>query len=282
MIKPLTKSVWAAVLATILLFLLSTWSINILGKGHSPSHKITLTVGGICITFLLSFYGGAQTMFLASDMEPPFDTILDGLKYHKDWTFLLPYGEENMFINMFAHLFDEPDMVSVFKHAEKFRKQPLALSSAFEMLVQGKYYFLAAPNRAISVLDDESLGTLSMFCDTKSTPQAYMLPKNSPFKRSINRGITRMRNIGVLKMLKKKMDGSDDQSKFAKKQPGDKGIDLQQVSLMFYFGSGVVATVLILVTCEKFWYKKRTQKKYITCAQFFLTYHLPLWRPHSN
>ncbi len=253
MIKPLTKSVWIGILLTTLMLLLFEWLIYKLGKYNYFSHKIILAIGGISFTGLLSFYSGAQTMFLASDKEAPFHTILDGLTKHPDWTFLLPYGDENIFLNLFGHMSEDPSMAWVFEQAERRRANPISIEDALDMLHQGKYYVLTSIIRVASNRHDEALKSITVFCDTAKieNPRAFLLPKNSPFKRAIDLGLIRMRNIGVLDMIIRKLRSKEVETKFASANYGSKGIDFQQVSLTFYMGSGVVVIALIILFGER-------------------------------
>lgn len=250
-LKPLTQSAWIALFVTCLILLSFDFVAIKMGSQHKISHNLIILFGGVSLTIVISFYSGAQTMFLASDMEAPFSTILDGLKYHPDWTFVLPYGDENIFINLFAHLFNDSDMGEKFKRAEEFRREPVQIDEAFDLLNKGKYYMLTSPNRVTSMIDDNSLSSLSVFCDDSKMSHSYIVPKNSPFKQAINRGLTRMRNIGVLQMLIRKLRSKEEQTKFASAKQSNRGIDFQQVSLMFYIGGAVVILVVMLVVCEK-------------------------------
>ncbi len=255
MLKPMSKEAWAAIIVMFLLIMIFVLASRELGGRLNASHKLTLVMGGVCCTILLSFYGGAQTMFLASETQPPFDTILEGLKYHQDWEFILPYGDENIFINLFAHLFNDPGMEWAFQQAEKFRNNPIDLTKALGQLKEGRYYVLTTSNRVTTALDDISLSAISVFCHSSRTPHSYMVPKNSPFKRAINTGLTRMRNIGVLKMLERMTRSTEEETKFAHKKISHKGIDLMQISLMLYAGVGIIVCVFFLVMCEKYLFK---------------------------
>ena len=98
-IRPFRIEAWRAIFAVSFVGLLSFALTQITAKiyGIRISSRIVMFFGWSFFVLINAYYGGALTMFFASEIALPFETMRDVLKALPSWTLLIHDGNQVIF-----------------------------------------------------------------------------------------------------------------------------------------------------------------------------------------
>ena len=98
-VRPFRIEAWRAIFAIIFIGLLSFTLTQFTSKtyGVTISSRIVMFFGWSFFVLINAYYGGALTMFFASEVALPFETIRDVLKAIPTWTLLHIAGNQAVF-----------------------------------------------------------------------------------------------------------------------------------------------------------------------------------------
>ncbi len=259
LLKPMTVPSWA------LSFLLI--GAVVLGKdGLKAYHhtddsnwfKMWMSVGGLACTVGTAYYSGAQTMFLASEPDLPFSSMLEGLTKATDWEFLVGAGDETFVIDALRNLAknDPNALKKVAELKTALEENPMSSLEAIQTLNSDHSCLISPVARVRLELRGKKSSAsnnrrLVSFCDPLVSPHAFLLPRSSPFKPALERGIASLRQRGTLKALAWRWgissEWTEDSSAALKRSIG-----FGQVSSAFAFGAVVAAASLLLLLFERY------------------------------
>ena len=239
LLKPLSMQAWVGVALISGVCLLGTWTINV--------NRMWLVVGGLSSALVIAYYSAAQTMFLVSDREMPFETIYEGLAENENWHPLLLSGESHLIGHLFAY--SEYDAVKAIEHGDYFKEHPIGTKQAMDILNKGNYFIISGLARI--KLELQELPThldyhLVTFCKPTIRPTGFLVPKTSPFKQALNKGLANLRQTGAMAQLQARWKGD-----LGPSSQQTQTITLSQVVLIFQAGLVVLLACLILLVLER-------------------------------
>ncbi len=250
--RPLRRDAWLVTTGLAVLLTCAAWLVNGSGSREKTSRLLSL-VGGLSFAAINAFYGGALTMFLASSGSAPFSSILEGLQKGGGWTLVFAKGDEAVF----GLLFDmgDPRVREADRRYNSDRYREAQASTLKGTLLRMREVensvLIATRSRVMSQLarmGGESL-ELSMFCEPRRHTLALMLPKNSPFVRTIDREIARLLEGGQLRQLMLRWF----RSVVSQSHPGMFGISLEQMCLAGVAFLSACASALLTLCAEWLW-----------------------------
>lgn len=243
--RPFTTMSWCAIMAIVGMTLLVYFLLVTSFKGFEFWTSYKILVNSLWLFFLLAsaYYGGALTMFFSTTPPLPFLSSLEGLRLHPKWKMTIVAGHETVLAVQ-----DNDNTNGVYEDfLDRARKTGDILPTyvaAFERLRDEPGYFLFGemmekppPGLDLHRLPSEYL-----------MASVFVLPKNSPWTRMINKGIGKLKQAGTLdRMLSKWF--------FSRAQEGNKGVveaarslaSGQLVLLAVLFGGILIAVLVIFV-----------------------------------
>ena len=97
-LRPLTTSAWRGIVGLLLVIYLTSFVIKSRDSDETPAYQQILAIStGLFFVLLNSFYGGAMTMFFATDITLPFDNIREVIQASPEWELLLRKGMESTY-----------------------------------------------------------------------------------------------------------------------------------------------------------------------------------------
>ncbi len=255
-LKPMTSEVWACLvaLAAVLGTSKMLWTCD---QTSSCSFYTWVGVENLLFTLVYAYYCGAQTMFLASKPDLPFQTALHGVT-KSSWSVLITEGD-----NILRHHL--PSTAKITALHKKFQEEKLSLEETMPMLENRKTFLLSTKVQLAQRMKEgtkkstSSWSPLVSFCKPIKSVRALYLPRNSPFHRAIDRGISRLRQNGQFQALRRRLLRDGKFHTDADLESSTKSIDFLTVSLAFLGLALVLALALILLSAEKI--SSRLKKK---------------------
>ncbi len=252
-IMPLTKKAWALVITLAILVIAGENVLNVYFQGKLIGKQLWITIGGIACALITSYYSGAQTMFLTSEITIPFETICEGLTEAPGWDFMIAKGDEDTYSTRY------PDQSFDGDHIVELDKGLVMLASgqSRDFLVAGSQRVYSELSRIGSNVDED----LVEFCNPLLRIGTFILPRSSPFKAAINRGIMKLHQMGMLPILGRRWAGAAADSLDKDLGPMASGINFWQMMLVIHCGCGVVGLVVCILLLEKTFKWMREERK---------------------
>ncbi len=253
--RPFTAGTWLATFG--LLGMITLLVLCASSRSGAATTRVAHLTGGLMFAAIHAFYGGALTMFLASTTYTPFDTIYEAVTAKgEDHTLLLSKGEEFTISNFFD--LNDPLVAEAnerYTSEEYSKTQSPTMRGTLLELARIPNSVVIAPESRVSY-HLEKMGnegfTINTFCDPLYSTASLMLPKNSPFLRTLNSAIIKLQENGQGRQLFLKW-----YKEFSKTSHFDSsGVTLGQMSLATILFSALYCLAFAIFVGELLWKRR--------------------------
>jgi len=213
--RPFTKSSWTVIFGTLLL-LGSVYAIPevlIVKYNLKETELLLSTVAWYFFVIVNAYFGGAMTMFFATDETFPFHDIRDVIRAYPDYHLIIQDGNQNPF-TILADNGDEDFQ------ALKLRWEESPEEVIYESVSEGLQRLQASDNVIMLANPGVLRGhyrihpykekNLMQFGRTSTTFVGMLLPKNSPMTNVLKLGVSRMRETGKSLHIIRNWEGTEE------------------------------------------------------------------------